>query len=487
MTYVKIGEIHRTLPRAIRYIINPDKTDDGAWVSTNFTRKTAPERVADIMLADVDAAVGGRGRNGVLAYHVIQSFDPDDPVTPELVHELGREFADRITEGKYKYVIATHGDRDHLHNHIIICSTSDVDRRKMRVIPSKNPRNCTLKQWREISDEITRREGLHVIRTDPDHPKYAHGGMAGLYPAARGAGSKDQLRRRIDMAAGRARDFDGFRRELEANGVTVTVRGRHLTFESLDTGFRCRDSRLGQAYDMTNIMARIGRTTLVQINFNRSLIARRRDDGTMLVRLPGTRGAEHVAIREDECITDGKTYMAFLASGAERIITDRRDRYIRAVEAESLYAWFEPPDLDLTGLETRTIRPDIGASDAQRRWYRWQARRLDDLDRTGRALIAANRWGGETGDWNTAIDRLEREIRAERAELQGVLVAIADRHETDGDDAPDEPIDTDPEIRERTERLQRLSLDLKALRDEQRRLRERNDGGKERRGTRRRT
>ena len=70
------------------------------------------------MLEDNENSPKGIQKNSRLAYHIKLSFSPDDPVTPERVHELGVEFAHRITSDEYKFVVATHTDRHHLHDHI---------------------------------------------------------------------------------------------------------------------------------------------------------------------------------------------------------------------------------------------------------------------------------------------------------------------------------------------------------------------------------
>lgn len=59
-----------------------------------------------------------------LAYHMIQSFSPDDLISPEKAHDLGKKWADDILEGKYEYVISTHIDKGHIHNHIVFNSVS---------------------------------------------------------------------------------------------------------------------------------------------------------------------------------------------------------------------------------------------------------------------------------------------------------------------------------------------------------------------------
>lgn len=113
MATTKIREIHQTLGKAISYICNPDKTK-GMLLVDSF--RCSPETaVAQMELT----ASYGTGLGNRKAYHLIQSFDPDDDLTPEKALEIGKQYADLVTGRKYEYVIATHNDRKHLHNHII--------------------------------------------------------------------------------------------------------------------------------------------------------------------------------------------------------------------------------------------------------------------------------------------------------------------------------------------------------------------------------
>lgn len=110
---------------AMAYIIKPAKTDGGRLVSSNYERtRTDYDALAEGMLDDNRRSPKGIRKDSRLAYHIKLSFSPKDPVTPERVHELGVEFARRITGGEYKFVVATHTDRHHLHDHIMVCAAS---------------------------------------------------------------------------------------------------------------------------------------------------------------------------------------------------------------------------------------------------------------------------------------------------------------------------------------------------------------------------
>ena len=124
MAVTKIKAIRGTLSKAIAYILNPEKTDEKLLVSSygcasetaarefEWTRKIAEQK--------------GMNPVRIIARHVIQSFEIGE-VTPELAHEIGMQFADEILGGKYEYVLTTHIDKDHVHNHLIFNAVDFVD------------------------------------------------------------------------------------------------------------------------------------------------------------------------------------------------------------------------------------------------------------------------------------------------------------------------------------------------------------------------
>lgn len=162
MAITKIHAVKVRLGDAINYIENPDKTDGQELISGY---NTAPQTA--VLDFSVTAAMARKARNtsaknqGNLAYHLIQSFSPDDAVTPERVHELGRKLAMEFTDGKFEFVVATHINKDSIHNHIIINAVSFYDYKKLRTVPYR-----TAQQIRSISDRLCMESQLSVIK-DP--------------------------------------------------------------------------------------------------------------------------------------------------------------------------------------------------------------------------------------------------------------------------------------------------------------------------------
>ena len=162
MAITKIHAIKSTLSKAILYIENPDKTAGQALVSGyNTEPQTASFDFAITAAMAHKAKSFQNKRSGNLAYHLIQSFSPEDAVTPELAHELGRKLAMEFTEGKFEFVVATHVDKDSIHNHIIINAVSFYDYKKLRTVPYR-----TAQQIRSISDRLCMEAQLSVIK-DP--------------------------------------------------------------------------------------------------------------------------------------------------------------------------------------------------------------------------------------------------------------------------------------------------------------------------------
>ena len=150
------------MSKAIAYILNPEKTDEKLLVSSygcasetaarefEWTRKIAEQK--------------GMNPVRIIARHVIQSFEIGE-VTPELAHEIGKQFADEILGGKYEYVLTTHIDKDHVHNHLIFNAVSFADHKHYH----SNKRSYHY--IRRTSDRLCKEHGLSVIIPGQDKGK----------------------------------------------------------------------------------------------------------------------------------------------------------------------------------------------------------------------------------------------------------------------------------------------------------------------------
>ena len=476
---------------AMAYIINPAKTDGGRLVSASYpARVTDPDSLAGPMLDDNRRSPKGIRKDSRLAYHIKLSFSPRDPVTPERVHELGVEFAERITDGEYRYVVATHTDRHHLHDHIMVCAASRVgDHLKARL-----PKDV-IEQWRVVANEMCAREGLSVIlnpvteqvarkmrgdettpdgapttprrttrQTENNDPLERRYGMSmeEIYTSAKGMGTKDRLRMLIDLTLAGAENFEDWRNMLDVQGVDVTVRGQHFTFTMKDTGFKVRDVKLGSAYDMTNIMAGLQSTPVIPITFNRRLVAKQTRK-TVTVWLPGTHRKKKITFDAKRLVDDGgSTLRAFLPLHRDQIILDPSNRYAGKTTTHGLYQWFGEPASRLEPQTTPERLPlRYGVSPAQQRYYQTQARRLDKLAGEAKALNAAIRWTRLAGgDSAKGLRLLRAKVRESHDELQSAIIALHDAIQR-GD--PDLVAETRDEMERREALCDRYEDELSAI------------------------
>lgn len=148
----------QTIKNAIEYGTNPEKTDDGKLVSGHLCNPhTAPN---EFMLSQLEYEhTTGRKRNDdILLYHVRQSFKPNE-ITPELANQIGQELALKFTKGKHAFVVATHIDQAHIHNHIYINSINTNGNKKFR-----NPIRSH-KIISRISDHLCLQNGLSIVES----------------------------------------------------------------------------------------------------------------------------------------------------------------------------------------------------------------------------------------------------------------------------------------------------------------------------------
>lgn len=242
MAISKIKPIHYTLKKSIDYIINPEKTEGGMLVSSFCCSVNTADIEMELTAQDARKVEDGR-----LAYHLMQSFSPDDDITPEKAHELGKEFANKLLNGKYEYIITTHVDKDHLHNHIIFNATSFIDHKKYH-IPVWHKYNM----WK-INDEICRANNLSVI----EHQSGQKGLKWNEYKGkTTGESWKHKLRIAIDNAIPLSDTFEDFINIMEMEGYKIR-RGKNLSYCAPGQERATRGKQLGADYTEEGIRRRI--------------------------------------------------------------------------------------------------------------------------------------------------------------------------------------------------------------------------------------
>jgi hypothetical protein len=232
----------------IDYVENPQKTDNGRLISSY----ACDSRIADVEFflfkREYVAKTGRvRGVDDVIAYHTRQSFKPGE-VTPEEANEIGRELVMSLTKGNNAFIVCTHIDKEHIHNHIIFNSTNIDCTRKFR--------NFLGSAWalRRISDTLCVKHGLSVI----EKPNKSRGHYGTWLGDGRKPSYQDRLRQMIDEALERKpKDFDAFLRLLEDAGATVDTSGKHIKLRLPDQKKNTRMDTLKDGYTEADVRARI--------------------------------------------------------------------------------------------------------------------------------------------------------------------------------------------------------------------------------------
>ena len=239
MAVTKIHPIKSTLKKALDYIENPDKTDEKLFVSSYG----CSYETADIEFQMLLDQAFKKGNN--LAHHLIQAFEPSE-TTPEQAHEIGRQLADEVLGGKYPYVITTHIDKGHLHNHIIFCAVDMANQRKY----ISNRRSYAY--IRRTSDRLCKENGLSVVKPGKDKGK----SYAEWDAQRKGKSWKAKLKIAIDAAIPQAKDFDDFLRLMQAQGYEIK-QGKFVSFRAPGQERFTRCKTLGEDYTEEAITRRI--------------------------------------------------------------------------------------------------------------------------------------------------------------------------------------------------------------------------------------
>lgn len=240
MAVTKIKPIKSTLSKALDYIQNPEKTD-GKMLVSSFG---CSYETADIEFEYTLSQALDKGSN--LAHHLIQSFEPGE-ATPEQAHEIGRQLADAVTKGQHEYVLTTHIDKGHIHNHIIFCAANFVDHHKY----VSNRR--TYYGIRNMSDKLCREHGLSVVVPG----KGSKGKSYAEYQAEKtGTSWKGKLKIAVDALIPQVLDFEELLRRLEAAGYEIK-RGKYISCRAPGQERFTRLKTLGADYTEEAITERI--------------------------------------------------------------------------------------------------------------------------------------------------------------------------------------------------------------------------------------
>ncbi|MBF9650206.1 SAG1250 family conjugative relaxase [Streptococcus pseudopneumoniae] len=219
--------------KLIKYILNPDKTKNLALVSDyamrNFLDFPSYEELVQMYqenfisndtLYDFRHDRQEENQRKIHAHHIIQSFSLDDHLTPEQINRIGYKTIKELTGGKFRFIVATHVDKDHLHNHIIINSVDSNSDKKLKW-NYKVERNL-----RMISDRFSKIAGAKIIENRYSHQQYE------VYSKTN---HKYELKQRLYFLIEHSRDFEDFKKNAPLLHVEIDFSHKHATFFMTDS------------------------------------------------------------------------------------------------------------------------------------------------------------------------------------------------------------------------------------------------------------
>ena len=248
MAVTKIHPIKTTLKKAIDYICNGDKTDDEIYITTHLCSRENAHKEFVLTKKQFNS------RTKTLAHHLIQSFVPEE-VSFEEAHQVGIELCEKILEGKYEYVLATHIDKDHIHNHIIFNSI-DVDEGKVYHSYYGSYMNI-----RNQSDKLCKEHNLSVIdqETQKEINEIKQRKFVNWYDwneDKKGKSYKSRLQFDMDRVIQKAINWEHFLKIMEQYGYEIKF-GKHIAFKQKNQQRFTRAKTIGDNYTEEKIKERI--------------------------------------------------------------------------------------------------------------------------------------------------------------------------------------------------------------------------------------
>ena len=253
------------LRNAVKYILKDEKTRGGTLTSGYHIQNVQSADFEMLLTRDLAISINGqksKSKNEIFAFHMEQSFSPEEQLTPEEIHEIGRQTILELTEGKYEFIIATHVDKAHIHNHIIFNATSSFDLKKFRW------QKGTPELLRNISDKVA---DYHQAMTLPplqrtSYTKYKkYLAMDPLRP---------EIKKRLNFLLRNSQDVDDFLKKAKILDVEIDFSGKYATYKLLDKEQKkaVRDSSLDKRatkkndpskYSLEKIKIRLEKNELV--------------------------------------------------------------------------------------------------------------------------------------------------------------------------------------------------------------------------------
>ena len=288
MAITKIHPIKSTLHLAINYIVNGDKTDEQLLVSTHKCHESS----AHTQFLRTREEAGTKGT--VLARHLIQSFLPGE-TTPEMAHRIGLELCKKILKDEYEFVLSTHIDKGHIHNHIIFNNVNMVTGRCYQ------SNKKSYHQIRYQSDKLCKENNLSVIDEfyESYKKKYKTNGKSWYEneQAKRGTSWKSRLQFDIDRMIKQSKDWDDFLKKMADLGYQIKY-GKHIAFKPKDKLRFTRSKTIGEDYTEERIKERLAEKASIKTHAVKKRIGNVIDINTNM-KVKESKGYEYWATKHN--------------------------------------------------------------------------------------------------------------------------------------------------------------------------------------------
>ncbi len=247
MPIVKSVPVRVTVKKSLAYILNPDKTEDLLYTSSLNCMTDVENAYLNMKMVyeqyahrSFDEPIPEKGKGRVKAIHYIQSFSPDENITPEQAHRIAKAFVRKTFGDDCQAVIATHTDKKHIHSHIIIITYSLTGRKF-------NDNQKTLAHVREYSDRVCLAFGIQPLQPKQNNSKSSS--YAEWKNKKSGTSWKEQIRMEIDGLIPLVKNVDELFAILEEHGYTVR-RGKHISVKAPGQQRSVRLEKLGDVYSL---------------------------------------------------------------------------------------------------------------------------------------------------------------------------------------------------------------------------------------------
>ncbi len=247
MAYTKIHAITATVNKAVDYICNPDKTDGSILISSYGCSPQTAYFDFEFSLSKTNQEDKNK------AYHLIQSFAPGE-VSYEEAHQIGNELAEKLLQNKYSYIVSTHIDKGHVHNHIIFCAADNIEHKKYHDYKQ------TYYNIRKLSDSLCREHHLSVIPYSRANGKSYKEWME----TQKNHSWKYQLKADINESIKKASTYENFLQLMTSKGYEIENSsfhnsGKYIKFRAQGQKYfiRGREKSLGKDFTKERIRERI--------------------------------------------------------------------------------------------------------------------------------------------------------------------------------------------------------------------------------------